>query len=221
GFEVRGEERGIVVVDDYGHHPEEIRATLRAAREGFARRLLVAFQPHRFSRTRDLFDDFLGAFDDADLLLLTEIYPAGETPLPGVSGDALYQALKRRGHLDVHWVAGRERLADTLLAVMRPGDLVLVLGAGDISRTADELLAMLRSGVATPQIHCHVRRRPSPAPRPRPRRPGAGGRAARTPHLLSHRRAGRSAGASGHGRGAGERAARGERCRRARHAPRR
>jgi UDP-N-acetylmuramate--alanine ligase len=152
-FEVRGEERGILVVDDYGHHPEEIRATLRAAREGFARRLLVAFQPHRYSRTRDLFDDFLGAFDDADLLLLTEIYPAGETPVAGVTGEALYQALKRRGHLDIRWVAGRERLADTLVEVVRPGDLVLVLGAGDISRTADELLAMLRAGVAIPQIH--------------------------------------------------------------------
>ena len=152
-FEVRGEERGILVVDDYGHHPEEIRATLRAAREGFARRLLVAFQPHRYSRTRDLFDDFLGAFDDADLLLLTEIYPAGETPVAGVSGEALYQALKRRGHLDIRWVAGRGRLADTLVEVVRPGDLVLVLGAGDISRTADELLAMLRAGAPIPQIH--------------------------------------------------------------------
>ena len=152
-FEVRGEERGILVVDDYGHHPEEIRATLRAAREGFARRLLVVFQPHRYSRTRDLFDDFLGAFDDADLLLLTEIYPAGETPVTGVTGEALYQALRRRGHLDIRWVAGRERLADTLVELVRPGDLVLVLGAGDISRTADELLAMLRAGVPIPQIH--------------------------------------------------------------------
>ena len=152
-FEVRGEERGILVVDDYGHHPEEIRATLRAAREGFARRLLVAFQPHRYSRTRDLFDDFLGAFDDADLLLLTEIYPAGETPVAGVTGEALYQALKRRGHLDLRWIAGRERLAHTLVELVRPGDLVLVLGAGDISRTADELLAMLRAGVPIPQIH--------------------------------------------------------------------
>ena len=79
-FEVQGEERGILVVDDYGHHPEEIRATLRAAREGFDRRLVVAFQPHRYTRTRDLFDDFLGAFDDADLLVLTEIYAAGERP---------------------------------------------------------------------------------------------------------------------------------------------
>jgi len=152
-FEVRGEERDILVVDDYGHHPEEIRATLRAAREGFERRLIVAFQPHRFSRTRDLFDDFLGAFDDADLLVLTEIYPAGETPVPGVTGDALHQALKRRGHLDVRWVPGRERLAETLLDLVRAGDLVIVLGAGDISRTADEFLALLRTGVDIPQIH--------------------------------------------------------------------
>jgi UDP-N-acetylmuramate--alanine ligase len=152
-FEVRGEERGILVVDDYGHHPEEIRATLRAAREGFGRRLVVAFQPHRFSRTRDLFDDFLGAFDDADLLVLTEIYPAGERPVPGVTGEALFQALERRGHLDVRFVRSRERLADVLLAAVCSGDLVLLLGAGDIYRTADELLALLRSGAAIPQIH--------------------------------------------------------------------
>jgi UDP-N-acetylmuramate--alanine ligase len=152
-FEVRGEERGILVVDDYGHHPEEIRATLRAAREGFGRRLVVAFQPHRFSRTRDLFDDFLGAFDDADLLVLTEIYPAGERPIAGVTGDALFQALERRGHLDVRFVRSRERLADLLLETVCPGDLVLLLGAGDIYRTADELLALLRSGVAIPQLH--------------------------------------------------------------------
>src|SRR5262249_27648037 len=149
----RGEERGILVVDDYGHHPEEIRATLRAAREGFGRRLVVAFQPHRFSRTRDLFDDFLGAFDDADLLVLTEIYPAGERPVPGVTGEALFQALERRGHLDVRFVRSRERLADVLLAAVCSGDLVLLLGAGDIYRTADELLALLRSRAAIPQIH--------------------------------------------------------------------
>jgi UDP-N-acetylmuramate--alanine ligase len=108
-FEVRGEERDIVVVDDYGHHPEEIRVTLRAAREGFTRRLVVAFQPHRYSRTRDLFDEFLSAFDDADVLLLTEIYPAGEDRIDGVSGEHLYQALKRRGHLDVHDRADDDR----------------------------------------------------------------------------------------------------------------
>src|SRR5262249_11187324 len=152
-FEILGEASNILVVDDYGHHPEEVRATLRAAREGFDRRLVVAFQPHRYSRTRDLFDDFLGAFDDADLLVLSEIYPAGERPIAGVSGEALFQALERRGPLDVRFVKSRERLADSLVEVVRSGDLVLILGAGDISHTADELLALLRTGVAIPQIH--------------------------------------------------------------------
>jgi UDP-N-acetylmuramate--alanine ligase len=152
-FEVKGEEQDILVVDDYGHHPEEIRATLLAAREGFRRRLVVAFQPHRFSRTRDLFDDFLTAFDDADVLLLTEIYPAGERPIPGITGQALLEALERRGHLDVRLVPGRDRLADVLLETVRPGDLVLTLGAGDISRTADELLARLRTGAPVSRLH--------------------------------------------------------------------
>src|SRR5439155_24145032 len=131
-FEVRGEEQDILVVDDYGHHPEEIRVTLRAAREGFQRRLVVAFQPHRYSRTRDLFDEFLTVFDDADVLLLTDIYAAGEDRVEGVSGEHLYQALKRRGHLDVRHVPARDRVAEALLDVVRPGDLVLTLGAGDI-----------------------------------------------------------------------------------------
>jgi UDP-N-acetylmuramate--alanine ligase len=152
-FEVKGEEHGILVVDDYGHHPEEIRATLRAAREGFPRRLVVAFQPHRFSRTRDLFADFLEAFDDADAVVLTDIYSAGEERLDGVSTEAVYQALKRRGHLDVRYVPARDRVAEALLDVVRPGDLVLTLGAGDIHRTADEFLGLVRAGAPVPAIH--------------------------------------------------------------------
>ena len=152
-FEVKGEEGNVVVVDDYGHHPEEIRATLRAAREGFARRLVVAFQPHRYSRTRDLFSDFLEAFDDADTLVLTDIYPAGEERIEGVSAEALFQALKRRGHLDVHYVPAREQVAEELLGIVRPGDLVLTLGAGDIHRTADEFLGLVRAGAPVPQFH--------------------------------------------------------------------
>ncbi|HXJ36709.1 MAG TPA: UDP-N-acetylmuramate--L-alanine ligase [Candidatus Eisenbacteria bacterium] len=152
-FEVRGEEREILVIDDYGHHPEEIRATLRAAREGFARRLVVAFQPHRYTRTRDLFDDFLSVFDDADVLLLTEIYAAGEDRIDGVTGENLYQALKRRGHLDVRFVPGRDRLAEALLEIVRPGDLVLTLGAGDVHKSGDELLGLLRAGAPIPAVH--------------------------------------------------------------------
>jgi UDP-N-acetylmuramate--alanine ligase len=143
-FEVLGEINNILVVDDYGHHPEEVRATLRAAREGFARRLVVAFQPHRYTRTRDLFNDFLSAFDDAERLFLTDIYPAGEERIEGVSGEALYQALRRRGHLDVEYRASRESLEAALLETIRPGDLLVVLGAGDIYKVGEEILRALR-----------------------------------------------------------------------------
>jgi UDP-N-acetylmuramate--alanine ligase len=143
-FEVLGELADILVVDDYGHHPAEVRATLRAAREGFKRRLVVAFQPHRFSRTRDLFDDFLSAFDDADRLFLTEIYAAGEERIEGVSGEALHQALKRRGHLDVTYAPTREGLTDAVFDALRPGDLLVVLGAGDVYKVGEEIVQRLR-----------------------------------------------------------------------------
>ena len=143
-FEVLGEASNILVVDDYGHHPEEVRATLRAAREGFDRRLVVAFQPHRFTRTRDLFQDFLSAFDDAEKLFLTEIYPAGEERIEGVSAESLFQALRRRGHLDVEYRPSREALTPALLEALRPGDLLVVLGAGDITRTGEEVMQKLK-----------------------------------------------------------------------------
>jgi UDP-N-acetylmuramate--alanine ligase len=143
-FEVLGESNNIVVVDDYGHHPEEVRATLRAAREGFQQRLVVAFQPHRYTRTRDLFDDFLSAFDDAEVLFLTEIYAAGEERIEGVCGEALFQALRRRGHLEVGYRATRESLVTALLETLRPGDLLLVLGAGDIYKVGEEVFHKLR-----------------------------------------------------------------------------
>jgi UDP-N-acetylmuramate--alanine ligase len=140
---VRGEVSGVTVIDDYGHHPEEIRVTLRAAREGLGRRIVAAFQPHRFTRTRDLFNDFLDAFDDADVLFLTEIYPAGEEAIEGVGGAALAQALKLRGHADVRFVASRGDLAERIAAEVVPGDVVLLLGAGDIVKSGGELVAAL------------------------------------------------------------------------------
>ncbi len=149
-FEVKGEENGVMVVDDYAHHPEELRVTLRAAREGVARggerRLVALFQPHRYTRTRDLFDDFLSAFDDADVLLLTEVYAAGEESIEGVTGESLYRALKKRGHADVRFLPHKEELVPTLMDVVQPGDIVLTLGAGDIYRAGVGLLSQLREG---------------------------------------------------------------------------
>jgi UDP-N-acetylmuramate--alanine ligase len=145
-FEVRGTVRGVTVVDDYGHHPEEVRVTLRAAREGLDRRLVVAFQPHRFTRTRDLFNDFLDAFDDADVLFLTDVYAAGEEPIPDVSAAALAHALQHRGHADVRMVPVRADLAAEIAREARDGDLVVLLGAGDIIKVGPELLAQLKRG---------------------------------------------------------------------------
>lgn len=149
-FEVKGEEAGVLVVDDYAHHPEELRVTLRAAREGMApnseRRILALFQPHRYTRTRDLFDEFLSAFDDADTVILTEVYAAGEDHIEGVNGESLYRALKKRGHVDVRFVPQKEELVTTLVEMVQPGDVLLTLGAGDIHRTGVELLARLREG---------------------------------------------------------------------------
>lgn len=148
-FELCGEAQGVMVVSDYGHHPAEIRATLAAAREGFARRLVVLFQPHRYTRTRDLFPEFLEAFDCADELVVTEIYPAGEDAIEGVSGEVLYQALKRRGHLDVSYVPDWRSLSEVVRPNLRPGDLVVVLGAGPIYETGERLVRALSGDSAT------------------------------------------------------------------------
>ena len=139
-FELCGEAGGITVISDYGHHPAEIRATLAAAREGFGRRLVVLFQPHRYTRTRDLFEDFLDAFDAADHLILTDIYAAGEEAVDGLGGEVLYWALRRRGHLDVTYVPRCEDLAAAAKPALRMGDVVLVLGAGTIHHVAEELV---------------------------------------------------------------------------------
>jgi UDP-N-acetylmuramate--alanine ligase len=143
-FEVKGEPKGILVIDDYGHHPAEIRAAVGAIRESWNRPLTVVFQPHRYSRTRDLFDEFLTAFEGADQLILTEIYPAGEDAVPGVTGEALYQAIKRQGHLEVEFVADKEQIAERLAGKLKPGDVALTLGAGDIYKVGEALVEALK-----------------------------------------------------------------------------
>jgi UDP-N-acetylmuramate--alanine ligase len=142
-FTVRGDAGGVTVVDDYGHHPAEVKATLRGAREAFRRRVVCLFQPHRYTRTRDLLGEFATAFNDADALLLTDIYAAGEEPIPGATSEALAEAIRACGHRDVTLVP-RAELARVARDRVRPGDLVLTLGAGDITAVGPELLELLR-----------------------------------------------------------------------------
>ena len=145
-FEVKGEPNGILVIDDYGHHPVEIQTTIQAIRDSWKRPLTVVFQPHRYSRTQDLFDDFVTSFEETDRLVLTEVYSAGEEPIAGTSGESLYQAIKRRGHLDVEYVADKEEMLKRLLPKLRPGDIVLTLGAGDIYKVGEKLVEALQLG---------------------------------------------------------------------------
>ncbi len=143
-LQVRGEKDGVLVVDDYGHHPTEIRVTLEAIREGWPdRRLVVAFQPHRYTRTRALFDEFAIAFHRADVLVLTEIYAASEEPIEGVNSQALLEAIRQHGQRRVSLVPALEELPGELLAILRRGDLLLTLGAGNIVRVGDQILELL------------------------------------------------------------------------------
>jgi len=129
-----------VVIDDYGHHPTEIRATLDAVRQAYpGRRIALAFQPHRYTRTRDLLDDFAGVLSTADVLLVTEVYAAGEAPITGADGRAICRAVRSRGHIEPVFVARVEDLADNLRDLLRADDVVLAMGAGSISAVAHDL----------------------------------------------------------------------------------
>jgi len=140
-FEIKDERDGILFLDDYGHHPTEIMATLSAAKECWPdRRLVVVFQPHRFTRTRDLYDKFVISFNQADFLIITPLYGAGEEPIPGVDSRILYQGIKNHGHRAVTYCDSTEDTISELLDQIRPGDIVLTLGAGDIHLVGTELL---------------------------------------------------------------------------------
>jgi UDP-N-acetylmuramate--alanine ligase len=144
-FTVRGVERDVMVVDDYGHHPEEIRVTLDGARKAYPeRRILVGFQPHRYTRTRDLIDGFATAFQEAEQLFVAPIYAAGEDPIEAVNTERLVARIAEYGHRSVSAAGSVEQVASALLAVARPGDLVITFGAGDIWRAGLLLLAGLR-----------------------------------------------------------------------------
>ncbi len=142
-FEIKGEAAGRLVLDDYAHHPVEVRATLAAARAAFRRRIVAVFQPHRYTRLRDLFDEFLTAFDDADVLYLDDVYAAGEEPIADVSARRLCEALRARGHLEVRFIGDESDPAARLAAETVAGDLVITAGAGDVYRIGERLLATL------------------------------------------------------------------------------
>jgi UDP-N-acetylmuramate--alanine ligase len=151
-FTVRGEVGGVTVVDDFGHHPAEVRATLAGARAAFAgRRVVAAFQPHRYTRTRDQLGEFARAFHDADEVAICDIFAAGEKPIEGVSSEVLVRLAREAGHPAITYIARREDLAAWLDAQARPGDLVITLGAGNIQLVCNEVIDLLerRLGAAT------------------------------------------------------------------------
>jgi len=144
-FQAKGEIGGILIVDDYGHHPTEIRATLAAAKLGSGgRRIVVLFQPHRYTRTHDLMQEFARSFNNADVLFITDIYPASEDPIEGVDSEALTAAIKRFGHKDVSYIGALENAAPVLRDFAQAGDLVLTLGAGTVNRVSEQLLSLLQ-----------------------------------------------------------------------------
>ncbi len=140
-FELKGERDGALVVDDYAHHPTEIRATLAAARQVYPQRRLVAlFQPHLFSRTRDFTDDFGRALAAADVNIVMDVYPSRERPIPGVTGELVADAARRAGHTSVLYTPDKKRVVDCLEQTLRPGDLLVTLGAGDVVKFGEEYL---------------------------------------------------------------------------------
>jgi UDP-N-acetylmuramate--alanine ligase len=150
-FTTTGVVDGVRIIDDYGHHPVEIASVLSAARAMTEGRILAVVQPHRFSRLRDLFTDFCRCFNDADAVWVADVYPAGESPIPGVDKDALVAGLRRHGHRQVEGLAAPEALAAAMAREARAGDMIIFLGAGDITTWAyalPETLAAARSAAA-------------------------------------------------------------------------
>ncbi|MBN2242211.1 MAG: UDP-N-acetylmuramate--L-alanine ligase [Acidobacteria bacterium] len=139
-FQIKGNRNGILVVDDYGHHPTEIAATLRAARLACGRRIFAVFQPHRYTRVEALQADFAEAFQDADFVLVTPIYAAGEKPIPGVTAETLAERIRDRGHRDALFAPDFESAAQILSSMLRDGDLLLTLGAGDVWKVGEDFL---------------------------------------------------------------------------------
>ena len=144
-FQFKGEAKGISVVDDYGHHPTEILATLSAAKNGSGgRRTVVVFQPHRYSRTKELMNEFAICFNNADVLFVTDIYAASEQPMEGITAEILTENISKFGHKNANYIGDVESAADKVIPFVQEGDLVITLGAGSITRLSDEILEKLK-----------------------------------------------------------------------------
>jgi UDP-N-acetylmuramate--alanine ligase len=145
-FQFKGEANGIIVVDDYGHHPTEILATLSAAKNSSGgRRTVVVFQPHRYSRTQELMDDFVVAFNNADMLFILDIYAASEEPIEGITAEILTDNIKKFGHKNVTYIGDIETATEKVCEHLESGDLVITLGAGSVTRLSDEILESIKS----------------------------------------------------------------------------
>ncbi|MBI5645769.1 MAG: UDP-N-acetylmuramate--L-alanine ligase [Ignavibacteriae bacterium] len=142
-FEVKADTAGVMVVDDYAHHPTEVKETLRGIKAGWRRRVVCVFQPHTYTRTRDFHRDFGRAFMNADVLIVTDVYPAREYPIQGITGELIADAAKSFGHKDVRYVADKTRLPEVLRELVREGDIVITMGAGDIYKYGDEFIRTL------------------------------------------------------------------------------
>ncbi len=146
-FQFKGTARGVTVFDDYGHHPTEVSATLEAAKTSAGgRRIVVAFQPHRYTRTKDLMEEFATSFNNADKVFLLDIYPASEKPIEGITAEVLADKIEGFGHRGVRYIGSIDSAAETVAAALQENDLLITLGAGSITRLSDEILELLRSG---------------------------------------------------------------------------
>jgi UDP-N-acetylmuramate--alanine ligase len=142
-FDIQGESKGIMIVDDYAHHPTEIRATLDAACKGWDRRIVAVFQPHTYTRTREFYKEFAQAFDEADVLVITDVYAAREKPIEGISGELIAQQAQSYGHKNVHYIPDFDDIIEFLKSELKPGDMLITIGAGNvfkIGRTIKEYL---------------------------------------------------------------------------------
>ena len=144
-FEIKKRIAGMMIVDDYAHHPTEVKSSLSAAQTGWNRRVIAVFQPHLYSRTRDFKDEFGSSFNHADVVIITDIYPAREAPIEGVTGKLIADAVESSGHKEVHYLPEKEKIADFLMEFATEGDMIITIGAGDIYKIGEEFIQKLET----------------------------------------------------------------------------